>query len=148
MALIRIERASRLSPRDAWQRLTDWERHAAHVPLTGIDVTTPPPTGVGTVFVARTGIGRLRFDDPMEVVRWEPPQDGRPGHCRMEKRGRVVTGWAEIEVAPRGPGSWIVWREEARVERLPRLFDPVTALSGRLLFGRVVTGLLADAPAE
>ncbi|MBN3932227.1 SRPBCC family protein [Streptomyces verrucosisporus] len=142
MPLIRIERRTRLPAEEAWHRLTTWENHARHVPFTAITVTTAPPTGVGTRFTARTGTGRAGFDDPMEVVHWEPPTADRPGRCRVEKRGRVVLGWAEAEVVPADVGSLAVWREEVRVRGLPRLLDPPTAWAARLLFGRVVTGLL------
>lgn len=142
MARILIERRTPLTAGEAWRRLTAWERHARHVPFTAITVATAPPTAVGTRFTARTGIGRAAFDDPMEVVRWEPPGRDRPGRCRLEKRGRVVTGWAEVEVAGRNGGAVVVWREELRVRPLPRLFDAPTAWAGRLLFGRVVSGLL------
>jgi hypothetical protein len=143
VALFTIERRTSLAPAAAWRRLTAWERHAATVPLTRIAVTTPPPTGLGTVFVARTGIGRAAFEDPMRVTVWRPPDAHAPGHCRLEKTGRIVTGWAEIEVAPYGAGgSRVRWREDLTVWRLPGLFDGVTSLSGRLLFGRVVDTLL------
>lgn len=142
MAFFRIVRRTPLAPADAWQRLTDWERHADHVPLTRITVTTTGPSGVGTTFVARTGAGRVAFEDPMEVVRWEPPAAGRPGHCRLEKRGRVVTGWTELEVRAHRAGSLAVWQEELAVPKLPRLFDAPASWSGRLIFGRVLTELL------
>lgn len=145
MAFIRITRRTPLAPAQAWRRLTRWERHADHVPLTRITVTTPPPTGPGTRFVARTGIGRAGFGDPMEVVRWEPPDGGGTGLCRLEKHGSVVTGWAEIEVRPHGTGSEIEWREDLRVWKLPPLFDAATAWCGRRIFGRAVNALL-DGP--
>ncbi|HEX5566910.1 MAG TPA: SRPBCC family protein [Streptomyces sp.] len=142
MAPIRIERRTELPAAEAWRRLTAWERHGRHVPFTRVEVTTEPPTRVGTSVVARTGVGRAAFDDPMEVVRWEPPEEGRPGRCRLEKRGSTVTGWAELEVTAQGGGTLVVWCEEVRVRALPRLLDAPTAWAGRLLFGRVVTGLL------
>ncbi|MFC0849619.1 SRPBCC family protein [Streptomyces noboritoensis] len=144
MALFRIDRRTEAGPAEVWRRLTDWTRHSGSVPLTRITVSTPPPTAVGTVFVARTGIGRLAFEDPMEVVVWEPPEPGRPGRCRMEKRGRLVTGWAEIEVrpGPEGAGALLVWREDLRVRWLPRALDPVVSRAGRLVFGRALTVLL------
>ncbi|MFH0241018.1 SRPBCC family protein [Streptomyces sp. HK10] len=144
MPLIRIEHRTRLPAGEAWRRLTTWENHARHVPFTAITVTTAPPTRVGTRFTARTGTERAGFDDPMEVVRWEPPAGGRPGRCRVEKRGRAVLGWAEAEVVPADGGSLTVWREEVRVRGLPRLLDPPTAWAARLLFGRVVAGLLKE----
>ncbi|GAA2392152.1 SRPBCC family protein [Streptomyces glaucosporus] len=142
MARILIRRRTALPPEEAWRRLTAWEHHARHVPLTSITVATPPPTRVGTRFTARTGVGRAAFDDPMEVVRWEPPVRGRPGRCRLEKRGRVMAGWAEVEVTGRDAGALVVWREEVRVRALPWLPDALVAPAARLLFGRVVAGLL------
>ncbi|MET9364231.1 SRPBCC family protein [Streptomyces sp. NPDC006632] len=144
MALFRIERRTDLTPDEAWRRLTDWERHGDSVPLTRVTVRTAPPTGRGTVFVARTGLGRLCFQDPMEITRWQPPVPGTPGRCRLEKRGRTIAGWAEIEVGAAGRGAYLVWREELRVRGVPRAFDPVTAGAGRVVFGRAVKVLLRD----
>ncbi|MEV7414135.1 SRPBCC family protein [Streptomyces sp. NPDC089919] len=144
MPLIRIVHTADVAPYEAWRRLTDWERHGAQVPFTVTFLTTAPPTAVGTRFTARTGFGRLSFDDPMEVVAWRPPAAGAPGHVRLEKHGRLVLGWAEIEVrpAPAG-GSEVHWREELRVRGLPRLLDAPLALAGRALFGRALGRLLA-----
>ncbi|MEV8455931.1 SRPBCC family protein [Streptomyces sp. NPDC052095] len=144
MAVFRIERFTSLPAAESWRRVTDWERHAAHVPLTGITVRGPSPTGVGTVFVARTGLGPLAFDDPMEVVRWVPPVAGRAGRCRLEKRGSLVRGRASIEVSPTGSGSHVVWVEELTVRPLPRWCDPALARAGRRVFGRVLDGLLGQ----
>ncbi|MFJ8928974.1 MULTISPECIES: SRPBCC family protein [unclassified Streptomyces] len=139
-AHISIVRDTSLRASEAWRRLTDWERHGDSVPLTRVTVTTPPPDAAGTVFVARTGVGRFGFDDPMEVVAWQPPR-----RCRMEKRGRVVTGWAEFEVRALGDGgSRVEWREELRVRGVPRAADRVVAAAGRWVFGRAVDGLLDD----
>ena len=66
------------------------------------------------MFIARTGVGRVGFDDPMEIVEWQPPgADGR-GRCRLEKRGPVMLGWAELTVEPHGSGSRVTWREAGR----------------------------------
>ncbi|MBZ6474936.1 SRPBCC family protein [Streptomyces griseocarneus] len=143
MALFELHRDAALPVGEVWLRLTDWERHAAALPLTRIVVTTPFPTHVGTRFVARTGIGPLAFDDPMDVVLWRPPAGGGPGRCRLEKRGRVVTGWAELEVSGRpGGGSRVVWREDLGVRGVPRPLDGWTARAGRFVFGRLVRRLL------
>nr|WP_203644035.1 SRPBCC family protein [Streptomyces sp. SID14478] len=130
-----------MSVAEAWRRLTDWERHGTVVPLTRVTVTTPAPSAAGTVFVARTGFGgRLGFDDPMEVVAWQPPH-----RCRLVKRGRFVTGWAEFEVRALGAGgARVEWREELRVRAVPGALDPVLAVAGRWMFGRAVNGLLRD----
>jgi hypothetical protein len=113
------------------------------VPLTRVTVTPAAPTREGTVVVARSGLGPLAFDDRMEVTVWRPPADGEPGLCRLEKRGRVVTGWAEIEVRP-GPGgrTRVLWREELGVRLLPAAFDRLLAGAARYVFGRALNALL------
>ncbi len=138
-----LERTVPLPLDEAWRRLTEWPRHAPVVPLTRVTVLTAPPTRAGTVFVARSGIGPLSFDDRMEVTVWRPPVGDAPGLCRLEKRGGVVLGWAEIEVRP-GPGgrSRVIWREELRVRLLPSLFDRPLAGASRYVFGRAVNRLL------
>ncbi|MGW2014982.1 SRPBCC family protein [Streptomyces sp. NPDC001927] len=143
MSLFRVERRSGLPVEEVWRRLTDFAAHGRLVPLTRSRTLSAGPTRVGSRFVARTGIGRLAFDDPMEVVVWEPPAPGRPGRCRLEKRGRVVLGHAVIEVyAAEGGGARAVWVEELRLRGVPGALDPVLALAGRTLFGRVMDGLL------
>jgi hypothetical protein len=138
-----VERTALLPLAEAWRRLTEWPRHGAVVPLTRVTVATPPPTAVGTVFVAHTGVGPLAFADPMEVTVWRPPGEDEPGLCRLEKRGRVVRGWAELEVRP-GPGgrARVLWREEIGVRFLPPLFDGILLASARRVFGRAATRLL------
>jgi carbon monoxide dehydrogenase subunit G len=143
VVLILLERLPRLPADRAWQRLTDWHRHAEVVPLTRVTVSTPAPTDAGTVFVARSGLGPLAFDDPMEVAVWQPPEGAVAGRCRLVKHGSFVTGWAEIEVHPRGDGaSRVVWREDLRVRWLPGLFDRPLGWLARQMFGRAMDGLL------
>ncbi|GGY89623.1 SRPBCC family protein [Streptomyces nitrosporeus] len=142
MAVFRIERFTPLPAAEAWRRVTDWERHGDAVPFTSVGVPTRPPGGVGTVLVARTGLGPLGFDDPMEVVRWTPPAVGRAGVCELVKRGSPVRGRASIDVRPTGAGSHVIWVEELRVRLLPRGADPLLAAAGRRVFGRVLDTLL------
>lgn len=144
MALFVVHADTPRSTDEAWARLTDWPKHGRYVPFTAIEVTTPPPAGVGTVFVARTGGRRAGFDDPMEIVAWEPPVAGGVGRCRIEKRGRVMLGWAELTVTPTATGARATWTEDITVAKLPKFTDGGTALSSRLLFGRVLRRLLAD----
>ncbi|MEU0196396.1 SRPBCC family protein [Streptomyces afghaniensis] len=143
MANILLERTVPLPLDEAWRRITQWRRHGEVVPWTRVSVVPPAPTGPGTVVVARSGVGPLSFEDPMEVTVWLPPTDGAPGMCRLEKRGRVVLGWAELEVRP-GPGgrTRVVWREEIRIRLLPSLFDGVLRPSARYVFGRALNRLL------
>ncbi|WP_406151182.1 SRPBCC family protein [Streptomyces sp. NBC_01012] len=144
MAVFRIERFTPLPAAEAWRRVTHWERHGGTVPLTSVTVRTGQPTRTGTVFVARTGVGPLGFDDPMEVVRWTPPAAGRAGVCLLEKRGSVVRGRASIDVCPTGSGSHVIWVEELRVRLLPRWADPLLVTAGRRIFSRELATLLDD----
>lgn len=114
------------------------------MPFTRITVPTPPPNGVGTVMIARTGVGRVGFADPMRVAVWEPPEGGGSGRCRLEKTGRVVLGWAEIEVRPYTAGTHVRWRENLRVRGLPGIFDGPTRALSHMVFRRVVATLLAE----
>jgi hypothetical protein len=143
MALFTVGLDTDRPPADAWRRLVDWPEHGRYVPLTDVRVSTAAPTGPGTVFIARTGVGRFGFDDPMEITDWQPPADGLPGRCRVEKRGRVLSGWAVLTVAARGAGARVSWHEEIAVARLPRFADPVVVLASRVVFGRVLRRLLA-----
>ncbi|MDQ0841162.1 SRPBCC family protein [Streptomyces sp. V1I6] len=142
MSTFRIGRFTALSAAECWLKVTDWPAHGAAVPLTAVTVSGPGPAGVGTTVVARSGAGRFGFDDPMEIVEWEPPSAGRRGRCRLEKRGRVVTGWAEIEVHGTDSGSVVLWVEELRLPLLPRLLDRLVARAGRLVFARALDELL------
>lgn len=66
--------------------------------------------------------------------------EGVSGLCRMEKRGRVVKGWAELEVHP-GPGgrARVIWREQLGVPLLPGF---VLGTAARSVFGRALNRLL------
>ena len=141
MAPFVISRDTPLTPPQAWARVVDWRRHGAYVPLTTVSVGR---AGGATVVIARTGIGALGFDDPMEIVEWAPPVDTEVGRCRLEKRGRVLRGWAEITVAPRADGARVTWREEATPAHLPRFAAGMASAAGGLVFGRVLRRLLDD----
>ncbi|MFJ9584123.1 SRPBCC family protein [Streptomyces acidicola] len=148
MVLFTLERLTPLCVDQAWRRLTHWERHADVVPLTSVRVLTPPPTRKGTVFVARSGLGPLAFDDPMEVVIWRPSAGATSAAlCRLVKQGGFVTGWAEIEVHPHGAGgSRVLWREDLSVRLLPRILDRPLKSAACRMFGRAVDGLLGQEP--
>ncbi|MFG2983885.1 SRPBCC family protein [Streptomyces sp. NPDC048258] len=143
MPAIRFVHRTHLPASEAWLRLTDWERHGAQVPFTRTIIATEPPTRVGTLFTARTGVARITFDDPMEVVLWRPPEGLSEGLVKVVKHGRVILGWAEIAIRPLpAGGSEIVWTEELRLRGLPRLLDPVVAAAGRFVFSRALHGIL------
>jgi hypothetical protein len=136
-------------PDRVWARLVDWPSHARWAPMTTVRVLTERPDGVGARFVARTGVGPLGFDDPMEVVAWQPPTAGSPGRCEIRKYGRVVLGSAHFDVSPSpsaSQGSSVRWSEDVEVApvRLTRPLSPVLALAGRVLFTRVLRQMAAE----
>lgn len=124
-----IVREVPLSQEETFARLTDWPRHGEVIPFTDVRVTE---TGI----VVHTGIGKVGFDDPMDIVQWDPPR-----FCRLEKRGRVVHGWADICVWPTDSGSKVVWREVAHVTGVPRIFSRVEKNAGRAMFRQVLRRL-------
>jgi hypothetical protein len=144
MARFTVTAQAPVSTELAWSRLTRWPDHARFVPLTRIRVLTPPPSAIGTTFVARTGLGRVAFEDPMEITEWDPPTGGSAGRCHLEKRGRIMLGWAELRVDPIADGCQATWTEDIRLAHAPPWLDRPTVLSSRLLFGRVLRGLLGS----
>jgi hypothetical protein len=154
VALFEVRRESGLSASQAWARLTDWCRHGDFIPFTVVSVTSTadvsapgiPGQGRGAMFVARTSLGPLRFDDPMEVTYWQPPDDSA-GVCRLVKTGRVVTGWAVLTVTPTTAGCSISWREDAAVRFTGALLSWPTRILAARVFGRLVDKLL-EAPSE
>lgn len=144
MAVFDLSRTVPLSAQEAWHRVTDWPGHS-RMPLTRVRVAAGSGTEPGSVVLARTGAGPVGFDDPMEITVWQPPAAGAPGLCRLEKRGRVVRGWAEIRVEPVGTGSVVAWREDIRCAGMPPAVDRLLAAAGRPVFGRVLDALLRAA---
>jgi hypothetical protein len=146
-----ITRRTPLDALEVWARLTDWEAHSGLIPFTRISLpldAARPAVGVGSRFVARTTLGPVQFDDPMEVTFWRPPGGTHPGEvegvCRIVKRGRVVVGWAVLTVSP-GPASGestVSWMEEADLRLGGPLLRRPTALLGRAVFTRLLDQLL------
>ncbi len=73
MAQFRVEVPIAAPVELVWQRLTDWPAHAQLAPLTTIRVIGPGDQP-GSVFVARTGVGPLAFDDAMEIEEFVAPR--------------------------------------------------------------------------
>lgn len=138
---MRVERGIELPvpPAEAWSILTDWERQADWMlDADRIDVRSARREGVGVRLVVRTRVlGVLAFDEPIEVIAWEPP-------ARLGIRhGSVVVGvgvWI-LDATQDGTAFW--WSEEVRLrvplvgELAARLYQPVL----RWLMGRSLAAL-------
>jgi hypothetical protein len=155
-----------------WQRITDWPAHARWIPLTAVRVTSDRPDGVGARFVGTSALGPLGFDDPMEIVEWTPPADGRPGYCRVRKHGRVLLGWADLTVQrlpdahdarDDGTGAGddageagadghtrVSWTEEVQVVPvlLTRPFDRLITAGAKIGFDRTLRLMARELEAE
>lgn len=142
MASFEVVRHTHLTADEAFARLTDWPGHARFIPLTTIRQVGLIRDDVGERFVARTSVGPLHFDDPMEVVFWQGPADDAPGVCRVDKCGRVVVGSTVITVTPSNEGSVVHWQEDASVRFLGPLASWPTQFAGRRIFGRLLERLL------
>lgn len=145
-----LRRHTPLSPAAAFAAVADFSAHASGVPLTHVE-TAPGPPSVGWSFTAVTALGPLAFRDPMVLTRWAPPAaDGRGGYA-LRKTGRVLAGWAAVDVTPAGSGGTdVVWAEQ--IDLRPRALGTLTAAAshwagGRIL-GRALDALLASAERE
>ncbi len=146
MAPVRSVLDVKASPERAWALITDWRAHGRWIPFTvvSIDEDSPSPSGLGTRFTGRTALGPIGFDDPMTVTEWQPPDGSTPGHCRLVKRGRWVTGWAEISVSSQAGGSRLVWIEDIAPRWTPKFADPVVSRIGKVLFDGTLRKLAAE----
>ncbi|WP_298806233.1 hypothetical protein [uncultured Pseudokineococcus sp.] len=128
-----VEVPARRSAPVVWRHLVDWPWQSGSIPLTRV-FRTSAAEGEGGSFTGRTAVLGVGFDDPMDVVRWEPPTAGAPadggraGVAVLAKRGSVVLGSAALRVEPVTAGSCrVVWGEDVHVApvRLTRPLEPL-----------------------
>lgn len=148
MSAFVVVRSVRASPPRLWQVLTDFAGYRRWLPLTSMRLDPGAP-GVGWSFAGLTGVGRFRFGDSMTLRVWRPPAGTDPGVFEVVKTGRVLGGWARVEVAP-GPGvghSTVTWTEEIWVRPgwLGRRLAPVSDPVNRRLFARALDLMVAAA---
>lgn len=87
-----------------WDLVVDWDRQREWILAT----STEGGHGLGAHLTGSTGIGPVRFADPMEISEWEPPR-----RCTVTHLGKVVRGVGVFEVLPRADrgGSELRWTE-------------------------------------
>lgn len=101
--------------RAVFDALVDWRGHADWVPLTRV-VIESGDGGVGTTFVATTGLGPIALPDRMRVEEMDPGAMT----VRIVKIGPVLTGEVWIVVRDHGAAECeVTWREDIRVPLLP-----------------------------
>ena len=136
MAQFTVVRDVRAPAGAVFARLVDWDAHSAAIPLTRLHHTGE--AAVGQRFVARTGWGRLAFDDPMEVRLLRPPAGDGVGDVggvvEVAKAGRVIAGRVRCTVTPTQSGSRVEWSQTLVVPWLPKFLDPLVGGVGRLAY--------------
>lgn len=144
MADFVLHATSALPARITFVRLVDWDAHSAAIPLTRLRYEGVPR--LGQRFVARTGVGRLGFDDVMVVDVLDPPSGDQPGdepgRVRISKHGRVVGGTVSWTVAPAATGSTVTWTQHLVIPWLPRWLDPLVGAVGSRAYGMGLRRLL------
>lgn len=125
--------ATRLMPYSAgrvFAALIDWPGHANWVPLTTVEIVNGDG-GVGTEFIATTGLGPAALPDRMRV----DALDADAMRVDITKLGPMLTGSVVITVYP--VTEWtcrVEWTEDVVVKRLPHLFALPAAAASKVAF--------------
>jgi hypothetical protein len=115
------------SAEKVWDALTDWESHSRWIPLTKIiilDEGANSDRGLGTVFVGRTGIGKISFDDKMQVNRFLRPSDNNHGvgKVSLNKLNEHINGFAGFQVYPIDENNCeVLWVENITIPALGKI---------------------------
>jgi len=139
-----IRASSPLPASVCFEKLVDWDAHSAAIPLTRLQ--HDGDVRLGQRFVARTGVGPLGFDDPMQVELLRRPTgdnaDALPGVVEVAKQGRVIGGRVRWTVTPTPTGTEVEWAQQLTIGWLPRWLDPVVGVFGRIGYGLGLRRLL------
>jgi hypothetical protein len=97
-------------PELVFDALTDWTGQGEWLAGTNVRVSRGDGRSVGSRILARTAVGPLGFDDPMEITGWD-----RPRRVQVHHLGRVVKGDGVFEVEALADGTsrfhWVEWLE-------------------------------------
>ena len=130
---------------EAWRRILDLRAHTAVIPLTTVTGAAMVASDLvdGSLFVARTSLGPVGFDDVMVVDSIVPPTGQTAGSARIRKEGKVVRGFIELVVTPTEAGSSVRWRQHIGVRGVPAILAPVVSWIARAAYGSTLRRLLA-----
>ncbi len=125
--------ASRVLPFSAprvFAALIDWQGHADWVPMTKVEIITGDG-GVGTEFIATTGLGPVALPDHMRVDALDPDAM----RVEITKVGPMLTGSVVITVHP--VTEWtsrVEWTEDVTVKKLPAFMALPAAAGSKIAF--------------
>ena len=123
-------------PADAvFGELINWRGHANWVPLTKVRIISGDG-GVGTEFIATSGIGPLALPDRMRVDTLDP--DAMT--VGITKIGPVLSGVVRLSVTSTGArSSRLVWVEDITVPVVPQFLSSPLAAAARRGFDTSIT---------
>lgn len=105
---LRVAWTCRAGADRVWRALVDWDLHSRWMVATHAQ----GGHGEGATVRAFTGVGRVGFHDPMEIVEWRPATSSSSGWCTVRHTGTVVRGYGRFEVVPLPGGrSQVRWTE-------------------------------------
>ena len=134
-----IELVCDAPPDDVLRRVLDLRAHSRVIPLTRVTPeVAADQLAVGTVFVARTSVGPVGFDDPMRVDQLS----FRPATATIVKLGKVIRGAVCIRVDPTTGGSRMHWDQSVDLPWLPQALQPAAARVLRGGYRRIIRRLI------
>jgi hypothetical protein len=136
---VHVETSLPCPPDEAWAILLAWERQADWMlDADRVEVVGDRRDGVGVRLAVRTRIlGLPAFNEPMEVVGWDPPRR------LVLRHGSIVVGEGTWVLEPEPGGTRFAWIEDVGLgvplvgELAARLYAPFL----RWLMRRAVAGL-------
>ena len=138
-----VELATPLTPDAALARVLDLRVHDRVIPFTRVrPAVSAEELRPGSVFVARTGIGPIAFDDPMMIEQLGAYGDAGGTGAVIVKQGRALQGKVNLQITPDAAGSQVHWHQDVRLPWLPGIVQPLAARLLKLGYRRVLTRLL------
>lgn len=132
------KRSLLLPARTVFDALTDWRGHADWVPMTRVSIESGDG-GVGTVFVATTGLGPAALPDRMRVEQLDA--DAMTVH--IIKIGPVLRGDVRIAVTETSNITCdVTWHEDIVVPMLPAFAAPAVAAATKTAFEKSLDRLV------
>ena len=125
-----VRRQLRLPARTVFGELIDWRGHAEWVPMTRV-VIESGDGGVGTTFVATSGLGPIALPDRMRV----DALDIDAMTVLITKVGPVLRGEVHLEVISLSNTTCeLVWDDDVRVPGLPAFLAKPVGAAARKAF--------------
>ena len=142
-----VELTTALTPDEALLRILDLRQHDRIIPFTRVTPTMPADElAPGTEFVARTGLGRIGFDDVMRVEEIHIGAPKAEASAVITKRARVIRGTIRLTITTTPASSHVRWHQTVRLPWLPGFAQGPATQVIRLGYRRVLSQLLAADP--